>query len=190
MVRPLVMISALAGCADTIAPDHPDAAPTGDADPSGDAGPTGPVATTRNPDGTSTTVVDATSMTAWMHVDLEAGTMTDADGPWELRFQRYHISANAGVEVAPIAGTPFAQVTAAPSAGWLRDEDVDHDGATDYAFEQGDGWYDYDATTHVVSPRPLVWALRTADQTIKLELTRYYDTAGTSGWITFRWGSL
>ncbi len=208
IVRPLCLSLLLVGCADTLVPldnDVPDAPiqpRDPDADPTVDAEvPTGgPFSTVGRGDGSYTTVVDATSTTAWIHGDFETRIAIDATGPWDLRFQRFHLSTNggisgaAGVEVAALEGTTFAAVTTAPAAGWTTDQ-ADGDDANvdpDYAFEQGDGWYDYDPSTHVLTPKPLVYVVRTASNAsmIKLEIEKYYDTAGTSGVLTLHWAPL
>lgn len=197
--RTALLIAALAGgCAASIQPDKPDAS-TIDAAPSDSLVPTGPVTTGDNGDGTFTTIVDATAVSAWTYLDFETKAQATETGPWDLRWQRFHISTNGGVsgtggvEIAALAGTAFADVTTAPSTGWFADapdgEDSNLD--PDYAFEQGEGWYDYNPTTHVLTPKPIVWIVRTdGGGTIKLELQRYYDTAGTPGWMTFRWAPL
>lgn len=181
------------GCFESIAPDRTDAGAPGDAEPFGR------YTTVRVADGTFTTRVDATSATDWTHGDFETGTELAADGPWDLRFQRFHISTNGGVsgsggvEVAPVPGVPFAQVTAPPAAGWISDIPDGDDAGTepDYAFDLGDGWYDYDPMTHVLKPKPLVWVVKTnGGSLIKLEILRYYDTAGTAGRFTLHWGPL
>lgn len=194
----LLLLATLSACADKIEPARPDAAPptTGDAAP---PVPTGKVQTTRDSaTGTYTTTVDATSMTEWTHADFESGTEAMSAGPWDLRFQRFHISSNggvtgsAGVAVAPITGTTFDAVTAAPATGYLTDAaDSNGDGKPEYAFEQGDGWYDYNQDTHVITAKPIIWVLKTgAGATLKLEITKYYDPAGTSGVLTLHWGPL
>jgi hypothetical protein len=189
----LIAIAA-SGCFQSIAPDkQPDGGVTVDS-----TKPTGPFGTARNSDGTYTTVVDSTSTEAWTHGDFETGMITDANGPWDLRFQRFHISTNGGVsgsggvEVTPVAA-PFAGVTTPPASGWLSDaaDGNDTNMDPDYAFEQGDGWYDYDSTTHVLEPKPLVWIVKTnGGSTIKLEITAYYDDAGTAGWFTLHWSPM
>lgn len=183
----LVLALATTACADSIAPDRPDAGAL-DSDATG---PTGPYRTSPNADGSFTTILDATSMTAWVHVDLDSDALVDAAAPWDLRFQRFQISTNGGtsgdggVEVARLDGVVFADVTSAPTSGWIADD------AEDYAFEQGDGWYAYDGTTHLLTPRPIVWVVRsTSGSAFKLELLRYYDDAGTAGWFTFQWAPL
>lgn len=178
------------GCAGDIRPDD-----FGRSPPEDPLVPTGAVTTRQNADGTLTTIVDATSTSEWTHLDLETRAEAAA-GPWDLRFQRFHISANGGVtgpggvEVVPIAGRVFDEIVAAPAEGWITDA-PDGDDANldpDYAFEQGDGWYSYDFERHTLTPRPLVWIVRsTGGATYKLRFERYYDDAGTPGWISFRW---
>jgi hypothetical protein len=188
--------AALAGCAGDIRPA--DFGREYDAAPSDSLTPTGPVTTGQNADGTFTTIIDATSLTAWTHLDFDTRAQAAETGPWDLRYQRFHISANGGVtgaggvEVAAIADRTLAEVTAVPATGWITDapDSDDPNMDPDYAFEQGDGWYAYDVTTHVLKPRPLVWVVRGSGATIKLAIERYYDTAGTPGWITLRWAPL
>lgn len=188
-----IVAIACTGCFESIAPNKPDAGA------GADAAPLGKYTTTRGADGTYMTIVDSTSATEWIYGDFETGAEVDAMGPWDLRFQRFHISTNGGisgsggVEVAPVSGVTFAQVTSAPASGWISDA-ADGDDANmdpDYAFEQGDGWYDYNPMTHVLTPKPLVWVVKTeGGSTIKLEILDYYDEAGTAGWFTLHWGPL
>jgi len=191
---------ALPGCADRIGHAQPDAAVPSSDGGNGDAGntaPAGKVQTTRGSDATYTTVVDATSYTDWIYADFETGTAVDATAAWDLRFQRFHISTNGGVsgtggvEVAPIAAA-FADVPQAPTDGYITDvADTDADGVPDYAFDQGDSWYDYDETSHVLTPRPVVWVMKTAGgATLKLEILKYYDPAGSPAWFTLHWAPL
>jgi len=189
----LLPLVVLASCAAPIGHERPDAAIASDA-----AAPTtGRFATTQNADGTFTTVVDAQSMTEWTYADFETRGEVAATAAWDLRFQRFHISANGGVsgtggvELAPVIGVAFAAATA-PATGFVTDAaDSDGDGLPDYVLDQGDGWYAYDAGTHVLTPRQVVWIVHTdGGATIKLEIKSYYDDAGTSGWLTLHWGTL
>jgi len=191
---PAACAAALAGCAGDIRP-----ADFGQSQPGGELTPTGPVTTGQNEDLTFTTLVDATLEDAWTYVDFDARAQAAPDGPWELRFERFHISANGGisgpggVEVAPISGRSLDEVRAEPAAGWLTDapDGDDENSVPDYAFEQGDGWYLYDFDRHVLTPRKLVWVVRSpGGATIKLQIERYYDLAGTPAWFTLRWATL
>ena len=191
----LLACAALAGCAADIRPDD-----FGQGGPlTEELTPTGPVTTGQNLDGTFTTIIDATSDKEWTYLDFDTRAETAADGPWDVRYQRFHISANGGVsgpggvEVTAIADRTFGDVTSPPAAGWLTDapdgDDVNFE--PDYAFEQGDGWYSYSLSTHVLTPRPVVRVVRSPDgPTVKLRIERYYDGAGTPGWVKLRWAPL
>lgn len=192
--KPLLCVLALAGCADKIEPtDNPDAGVA----PDGELVATGPVTTVENADGSHTTLVDATAMTGWRYLELGTGSESSATGAWDLRFQRFHVSANggvsgtAGVEVAFLE-TAFAAVVSAPSTGWVTDaEDSDDpDADPDYAFDQNESWYDYNVTTHVLTPRPRTYVVRSATRTVKLAIETYYDRAGTAAWFRLRWAAL
>lgn len=47
-------------------------------------------------------------------------------------------------------------------------------------------WYDYDGTTHSVSPSPAVFGWRTGARVALFEVMSYYDARGTSGLLTLR----
>jgi hypothetical protein len=185
-------------CADDIAPaGGPDAAVVTDSD--GALEPAAKVATERNDDGTYTTVVDATSMTDWTTFDLETGVEATLEGPWDLSAQRFHLKLNGGesgdggARVVPLAGADFAAVSEIPEEGWISDaaDGADEGDEPDYAFEQGDGWYAYDAATHVLTPLPIVWVVETTEGSVlKLVIESYYDDAGTPATFTLRWQPL
>lgn len=192
----LAFTVALAACAPSIAPDvEPDAMVVDGSFPAG------PFATLLGSDGSSTTRVDATALDTWVYGDFESGTATDEAGPWDLRFQRFHLSANGGISggggvtVAAVPGVRFSDMTIVPPDAVFASDAADGDDANpdpDYVFEQGEGWYDYEPGTHVLTPKPLVWLVRTAngESTLKLEITNYYDDAGTPAVFTLRWGRL
>jgi hypothetical protein len=153
-------------------------------------------------DGIVSTRVDATSETDWVYLrlsdgrQLEVGDPLAEDAGWDLGFQRFHIklaggiSGSAGVEAAPIEGARLEDVDAAPAEGWITDApDGDDDNEDpDYALRD---WYAYDVMTHVLTPRDVVWAIRTGDgEVYELRIEGYYDDAGTSGHLRFRWGRI
>ena len=147
------------------------------------------------------TVLDASSEEAWAPLDLDAAATGRAadDGGWDLQARRYLIALNGGVsgeggvQVAILDGVTLDGVDAAaldalPAAAWVSDqEDDDGDGIPAYALDE---WYDYDSTTHTLSPKPRVYALRsTAGARFALQIEDYYDEAGTSGHMSLLWGA-
>jgi hypothetical protein len=183
-----MVVPALAGCFDNIEPDNPEPGVASEK-----------YTTTRGADGSYTTLVDATTATDWVYGDFETGSEVALTAPWDLRFQRFHISTNGGasgtggVEVARVNGQSFAQLTSPPTEGWVSDAPDGDDANTEpeYAFDQDGGWYEYDPMTHVLTPKPLVWVVKTAGTAmIKLEITSYYDDAGTAGRLTLHWRPL
>ncbi len=143
------------------------------------------------------TRVDATASDQWVYVDLDRGEMAGvAMEGWDLQLQRFKIKSNGGVsgtggvEIARLAGVTFDGVTTVPTSGWLTDVADGADGNTDpdYVFDQQDTWYAYNVMDHSLSPRDLVYVVRTTERRVfKLKLTGYYDMAGTSGFVSFRW---
>jgi hypothetical protein len=184
----LAAMLAVPGCAEDISPEAGPEPDAGNAPAEGPP-PTSPVATVRNADGSYTTRVDASSPTAWAWIDVDSGGAVAEDGPWDLAARRFHLRLNraAGVETAAVKAD-FASVTAAPADGWRRDApDANGDGIDELAFDQDGGWYQYDPATHVLTPRPLVWVIKTGGHVIKLAVDSYYADAGTSGHFRLRW---
>jgi hypothetical protein len=156
------------------------------------------VKSTQDAEGTWTTVVDATSSAAWVGVDLDTRTEVDAarDEAWDLAFQRFHVrtrggpNGSGGVAVAVLENTDFDTLRAAPADGYQQDRGGDSAGTRFEA--DGDGWYDYEPSTHKLSPKAGRVYVVHGDQGryFKLQLVSYYDAAGTSGWMRFRWAEL
>ena len=67
---------------------------------------------------------------------------------------------------------------------------MDRNGSPDYAFGAGDGWYNYDPATHVLTARDTVFVVKTPGGDFKLQFSSYYDAAGTPGMPQFRWAKL
>lgn len=139
-------------------------------------------------------VIDATDYEAWVHYDFERRGVVEDDLPWELAFQRYvvqlngGVSGDGGVEVAVVDTEDWDGVEV-PADGWQTDApDDDEDGVPERAF---DDWYLYDSTSHVLTPRPLVYVVRSAEgRLFKLQILDYYDEAGTPGFLSLRWAEL
>lgn len=59
-------------------------------------------------------------------------------------------------------------------------------GLTPELYGPGSSWYDYDSTTHALSPKDLVYVVRHGDALTLLELLSYYDERGSSGFFSLR----
>ncbi len=155
-----------------------------------------------NGDGTFTALVDASSETAWVHLDLALREESTPETPesssdWDLGFLRYQVKLNGGVsgpdglEAAMLPGQDWDALVAAPEGGYLADAPdsvEDEDALPDYALG---GWYDYDSASHLLTPKDAVYVLRSPSGAyLKLQFQDYYDAAGTSGWLTFRFGEV
>lgn len=202
-VLALAVLLALPACADDLRDDPPDDPddPMDDADPT----PSGHITHTDNGDGTTTTVVDARDYEVWIYLDLESKEEKTPNAPetsngWDLGFQRFEVKVNGGVsgaggmEVAVLPGEDFDALTRAPSQTYVTDaaDGADDNTEPDLVLSSSDDlWYDYDPTTHVLTPKDVVYVIRTVEGNyVKLEVTNYYNDAGTSGYLSFRWGMI
>lgn len=190
--RPWLALLGLAGCwPDIRGPDY--AAWDSDAAASGSR-----VTNEDEGDGVTSTVVDAADPAVWVHVDFDDGAaeVTEDDAGWDLMFSRQRIATNGGVsgtegvEVAIVEAPTLDDVRAAPTDGYLADQpdDDDDNGDAEYVF---DAWFDYDSTTHVLTPHDRVFVVRTTgDAYVAIEVLSYYDDAGSSGLMQLRWKTL
>lgn len=166
-----------------------------------------------NGDETLQVVVDAHDEAVWIYLDLDTLTQVfpaaasdisvaaAEDGVWDLAFQRFKIGSNggasgkAGVKIAALEGEDFLGLAAAPADATFREDATDssdEDNHPDLVFLKfpaggnNDGWYDYDSDTHVLTPRDVVYVpVSTLGNPYKIKLTNYYNSAGTSGYVTF-----
>lgn len=194
--RDVLLLAALGwtcgACADDLAPRDDDDGIIGGGD--------GKVVTVRNDDGSYTSAIDATATDSWASIDLDLGVESIApDDSWDVGAQRFHFRLHegaagaGGAQVMALGDVPLAQVSAPGNGAWLVDapDGPDENTTPDYAFEQGEGWYDYNSATHVLTPFPTTWLLRTGDGALRaLRIESYYDTAGTSARFQLRWRPL
>ncbi len=134
--------------------------------------------------------VDATSGERWRHFSFRLGAVVDdtATG-WDLAFRRYQIIANSGpgffgrAAILDLGAARFDDVDIVPTAGYRENE-----GTPDPRNPAIAGWYHYGFFSHVLSPKPHVWAVRTTDgRYAKLEILAYYCHGGQPGCLTFRY---
>ena len=181
------------GCAATLTPD-PVPVDTGSA---ADTGPV-EVDTAIDDEGlvTKSISIDSTDYENWVYFDLETGTIgTEEDKTWDLALRRYVLALRGGVigtgevSAAVLEETSFEDLTTAPADGYLFDEPDGDDDNKEPEYVLG-GWYDYDSTTHVLTPAAVVYVIWTGEGYHRLEMLNYYSEAGTSGHLSFQWGEI
>jgi hypothetical protein len=135
--------------------------------------------------------VDATHPERWRHFSFRLGSVIDDPGAldWDLAFRRFQIIANGGPRFAGRGGAvdlgevAFAAVTSAPESGYRPTEGEGEPRNPALA-----GWYRYGFFSHMLTPKPRVWAVRTADgRYAKLEVVSYYCPDFQPGCLTFRY---
>ena len=135
--------------------------------------------------------VDATSTDGWQFFDFSRGSVVVNPGPgdWDLAFRRFHIIANGGPGFSGEGGiirleeTDFDAVSELPDAPYV--ETAVRRDSVNAAIER---WYAYGWTSHLLTPHPAVYAVRTADgRYAKLQLLGYYCPGAQPGCLTFRY---
>lgn len=135
--------------------------------------------------------IDATDGTRWRYFSFASGSVVDRPGPldWDLALRRFQVIANGGTGLAGSGGiidlgeVSFDAVVAVPADGYVGTR-VRSD-SVNLAVQR---WYAYSFTSHLLSPKPHVYAVRTADgRYAKLEFMAYYCPGATPGCVTFRY---
>lgn len=135
--------------------------------------------------------VDATNGERWRYFSFRVGAVIDeaAGTDWDLAFRRYQIIANGGpgffgrAGIVDLGAVRFDDVHTVPATGYRENE-----GTPDPRNPAIAGWYSYGFFSHVLSPKPHVWAVRTADgRFAKMEILAYYCPGSTPGCLTFRY---
>lgn len=147
----------------------------------------------------------------YVYLDLMAGTKVDltdtaslTSTAWHVAFKRAGIKLNGGdsgpgqVAAAVVNAATLAEVTAAPGAleldDWADPACALIAGPTGEPATVMSTWYDYDAQTHVLTPKAQVWIIRIAPGVLrKLRIETYYgDTANPMRGAFYRveWAAL
>jgi hypothetical protein len=141
-------------------------------------------------DGPLLVTVDASGSGSWRYFDFSRGSVVERPGPkdWDIAFRRFQMIVNGGSAfsgdggVIDLGEVAFDSVTAIPETGYVVAEPGD---SVNAALER---WYDYSFTSHILEPKPRVYALRTADgRYAKLEIVGYYCVGAQPGCPTFRY---
>lgn len=136
--------------------------------------------------------LDARDPDRWVFFDFSRGAVVENPSPtgWDLAVRRYRMVVNGGEEMpgdggAVAAGPAWDSVRLAPVTGYAGTrgslaEDPEHPVLDD--------WYRYGFFTHLLEPRPTVYAIRTADgRYAKLQFRGYYCPGARPGCLTFRY---
>ncbi len=141
--------------------------------------------------GPRTVTVDASDGEVWRYFDFSRGSVVEDPGPteWDIAFRRFQIMVNGGAGFMGEAGVlslgevPFDSVSEVPARGYVVSAH-----ARDSVNSEIERWYDYSWTSHLLTPKPEVYAIRTADRRyVKLEFVGYYCEGAVAGCATFRY---
>ncbi len=116
------------------------------------------------------------------YVSLSLGKTVGADEEWDLSFKGTDIGVSGAAQVVDRA---FKRIVEAPEDGWKTDGD---DGPAISKAEDV-RWFEYDPTTHIVTPVPFrTILLRTkSGQYAKMEILDYYDAMDTPRFYSIRY---
>lgn len=136
---------------------------------------------------TLTLTVDASVSTTWTAVSLRDGAIVAVTNlatskAWDFAFSRTLARTNGGSSGPGNAGAldsgtaTFANLLTAPATGYVVDAVAPLPGPPGAGEASGNAvlgdWYNYDATTHAVSPKATTYAMRAADGSYaKLQIT-------------------
>ena len=123
--------------------------------------------------------------------DFSTGSVVESPDPlgWDLAFRRFTILANGGPDFAGQGGildlgiTSLDSLATVPSNGYT----VNTPGS-EVSNAATAEWYEYSWTSHVLSPKPNVFAVRTADSRYAVfQILSYYCPAAQAGCTTIRY---
>lgn len=142
--------------------------------------------------GPRTFTVEATDPDRWRYFSFARGTLVENPSAfgWDLAFRRFQVVANGGEGFPGMGGirdlgeVDFDAVARLPEEGYVESR-VRQGDSLNAAVED---WYDYSFFSHLLSPRPRVYAVRTADgRYAKVEFLGYYCPGAEPGCMTFRY---
>jgi len=135
--------------------------------------------------------VDASAPEVWRYFDFSSGSLVESPGPlgWDLAFRRFAVIVNGGEGFAGEGGVvdlgdvAFGDVARAPEGAYEGSA-----AGRDSVNAVLQRWYDYGFATHLLTPKPRVYVVRTADgRFAKLAFLSYYCPGARPGCVTFRY---
>lgn len=137
--------------------------------------------------GPDTVTLDARRDDRWVRFDLGTRTVATPGQPWDVAFKRHRLIVNGGMGLDGAGGVvrldqPFDSVALAPADGYTPSR-VSPGGDTVNAVL--DGWYRYGYLSHLLTPRPVTFVIRTHDgRFAKLAILDYYCPGAEPGCVT------
>lgn len=136
--------------------------------------------------------LDARDAGRWTRFDFSrASAVTDGDPlGWDVAARRFRLIANGGEGFAGDGGAlelaqPWESVRELPAEGYVGSR-VTPGGDSVHAVL--DGWYRYGFFSHLLEPRPVTYAVRTADgRYARLRILGYYCPGAEPGCLTFEY---
>lgn len=134
---------------------------------------------------------DATAENQWQFFSFARGSLVGEGDPlgWDLAFQRFRVIVNGGAGFAGAGGVvdlgevSFDEVESVPAEGYIGNRV-----RSDTVNVPLRDWYSYSYFSHLLSPKPKVYAIRTADgRYAKLQFMGYYCPGARPGCMTFRY---
>ncbi|MDE0807450.1 MAG: HmuY family protein [Longimicrobiales bacterium] len=108
---------------------------------------------------------------------------------WDLEISRFNIRSNGGEGFTGNGGildlgvVAFDSLRSVPEVGYVQNSKE-----KDIANLATDHWYDYSWINHLLTPKPKLFAVRTADSRYAfLEFVSYYCAGARAGCLTFRY---
>jgi hypothetical protein len=145
--------------------------------------------------------LDARASGQWTFFDFSRGSVVEVPHQfgvdWDLAFQRHKILANGGATnpkgrgaILNLGEVAFEAAVEAPADGYVEDTiaSITSDAiATENLAIKA--WYHYNFLTHLLRPKPNVYAIRTADgRYAKMRVVSYYCDGGqASGCFTIEY---
>jgi hypothetical protein len=123
--------------------------------------------------------------------DFSSGSVVESPDPlgWDLAFQRFLILANGGADFVGQGGildlgiASLDSLMSVPSNGYAPNTP-----GSEMSNAATAEWYEYSWTSHVLSPKPNIFAVRTADGRYAVfQILSYYCPTAQAGCTTIRY---
>ena len=142
--------------------------------------------------------VDARSKELWMYFDFSRGSVISITNPktddWDLAFQRHTIRSNGGATnpagqaaLAGIETTDFASLHQVPTTAEFQSDVLTKKRLHPHN-PTVHRWYNYSYTANILTPKPMVYIVRTQDgKYAKMRILSYYCKGNIAGCMTFEY---